>query len=143
MKSPPLNHRRTFFCNKVVTFLLLFFVAFENKLCYNKEKGCDFMLKKATSLLSKLNFFCVILFLICFIIVRLDIMPDNFFTMCLWTGYVSFGITLLFIISAIVLTIKEKKRQDSFGFVVTYFIDTIFIGIVGYLVYALITTPIF
>lgn len=101
------------------------------------------MLKKATFLLSKLNFFCVILFLICFIIVRLDIMPDNFFTMCLWTGYVSFGATLLFIISAIVLTIKEKKRQDSFGFVVTYFIDTIFIGIVGYLVYALITTPIF
>ena len=101
------------------------------------------MLKKVASLLSKLNLFCVMLFLICFIIVRLDIMPDDFFTVCLWTGYVSFGVTLLFIISAIVLTINEKKRQDSFGFVVTYFIDAVFISIVGYLVYALITTPIF
>lgn len=101
------------------------------------------MLKKVTSFLSKLNFFCVIIFLVCFIIVRLDIMPDNFFTVCLWGGYVSFGVTLLFIISAIVLTVKEKKLQNSFGFVVTYFIDTIFISIVGYLGYALITTPIF
>ena len=101
------------------------------------------MLKKATSLLSKLNFFCVIIFLISFIIVRLDIMPDDFFMVCLWAGYISFAVTLLFMISAIVLTIKEKKLQNSFGFVSTYFIDTIFIGIVGYLVYILITTPIF
>lgn len=101
------------------------------------------MLKKVTSLLSKLNFFSVIIFLISFIIVRLDIMPDDFFTVCLWAGYISFAITLFFIISALTLTIKEKKLQNSFGFVATYFIDTIFIGIVGYLVYILITTPIF
>ena len=101
------------------------------------------MLKKVTSLLSKLNFFSVIVFLISFIIVRLDIMPDDFFMVCLWAGYISFGITLLFIISVLTLTFKEKKLQNSFGFIVTYFIDTIFIGIVGYLVYILITTPIF
>lgn len=101
------------------------------------------MLKKVTSFLSKLNFFCVIIFLISFIIVSLDIMPDDFFMVFLWAGYISLAVTLLFIISSIMLTIKEKKLQNSFGFVVTYFIDTIFIGIVGYLVYSLITTPIF
>ena len=101
------------------------------------------MLKKAASLLSKLNLFCVTVFLISFIIVRLDIMPDDFFTVCLWSGYVSSGITLLFIIFALALTFKEKKLQNSFGFTITYFIDTIFISIVGYLAYILVTTPLF
>lgn len=101
------------------------------------------MLKKATSFLSKLNTFCVIVFIICFIIVRFDIMPDNFFTVCLWTGFVSSGVALLFIISVLVLTFKEKKLQTDFGFVVTYFLDTVFVSFAGWFVYMVLNTPIF
>ncbi len=101
------------------------------------------MLKKVPSFLSKLNIFCVIIFLLCFIIVRLDIMPDNFFTVCLWTGFVSLGVTLLFIISVLLLTFKEKRLQTDFGFVVTYFIDTVFVGFVGWFVYMVLNSPIF
>ncbi len=101
------------------------------------------MLKKATSFLSKLNTFCVIVFIICFIIVRLDIMPDNFFTVCLWAGFVSSGVALLFIISVLLLTFKEKKLQTDFGFVVTYFLDAVFISFVGWFVYMVLNTPIF
>lgn len=101
------------------------------------------MLKKVTSFLSKLNIFCVIVFIICFIIVRLDIMPDDFFTVCLWTGYVSAGVTLLFIISVLVLTFKEKKLQTDFGFVVTYFLDAVFISFVGWVVYGILNYGIF
>ena len=101
------------------------------------------MLKKATSFLSKLNIFCVILFILCFVIVRLDIMPDNFFTVCLWAGFVSLGVALLFIISVLTLTFKEKKLQTDFGFVVTYFLDTVFISFAGWFVYMVLNTPIF
>lgn len=101
------------------------------------------MLKKATSFLSKLNIFCIIVFILCFVIVRLDIMPDNFFTMCLWAGFVSLGVTLLFIISVLTLTFKEKKFQTGFSFVVTYFLDTVFISFVGWFVYMVLNTPIF
>ena len=101
------------------------------------------MLKKATSFLSKLNTFCVIVFIICFIIVRLDIMPDNFSTVLLWTGYISAGVTLLFIISVLILTLKEKKLQTDFGFVVTYFLDAVFISFAGWFVYMVLNTPIF
>ena len=101
------------------------------------------MLKKATSFLSKLNIFCVVVFIICFIIIRLDIMPDNFFTVCLWTGFVSLGAALLFIISVLTLTFKEKKLQTDFGFVVTYLLDTVFISFVGWLVYMVLNSPIF
>ena len=101
------------------------------------------MLKKATSLLSKLNIFCVIVFILCFVIVRLDIMPDNFFTVCLWAGFVSLGVTLLFIISVLTLTFKEKKLQTDFGFVVTYFLDTVFVSFAGWFVYMVLNTPIF
>ena len=101
------------------------------------------MLKKATSFLSKLNTFCVIVFIICFIIVRLDIMPDDFSTVLLWTGYISAGVTLLFIISVLLLTLKEKKLQTDFGFVVTYFLDAVFISFVGWFVYMVLNTPIF
>ena len=101
------------------------------------------MLKKATSFLSKLNIFCVIVFILCFVIVRLDIMPDNFFTVCLWAGFVSLGVTLLFIISVLTLTFKEKKLQDSFRFVVTYFLDAVFISFAGWFVYMVLNTPIF
>ena len=101
------------------------------------------MLKKVTSFLSKLNTFCVIVFIICFIIIRLDIMPDNFFTVCLWTGFVSSGVALLFIISVLILTLKEKKLQTDFGFVVTYFLDTVFISFAGWFVYMVLNTPIF
>ena len=101
------------------------------------------MLKKATSFLSKLNIFCVIVFLLCFVIVRLDIMPDNFFTVCLWAGFVSLGVTLLFIISILTLTFKEKKLQTDFSFVVTYFLDTVFVSFVGWFVYMVLNTPIF
>ncbi|MBQ5904944.1 MAG: hypothetical protein IIW88_03650, partial [Clostridia bacterium] len=100
------------------------------------------MLKKATSFLSKLNIFCIIIFILCFVIVRLDIMPDNFFTVCLWAGFVSLGVTLLFIISVLTLTFKEKKLQDSFRFVVTYFFDAIFISFAGWFVYMVLNTPI-
>lgn len=101
------------------------------------------MLKKATSFLSKLNTFCVIVFIICFIIVRLDIMPENFFTVCLWTGFVSSGVALLFIISVLILTLKEKKLQTDFGFVVTCFLDAVFISFAGWFVYMVLNTPIF
>lgn len=101
------------------------------------------MLKKATSFLSKLNFFCVIIFLICFIIVRLDIVSDNFFTVCLWAGYVSAGAALLFIISVLILTFKEKKLQKDFGFVVTYLLDSVFASFVGWFVYTLLNSPLF
>lgn len=101
------------------------------------------MLKKATSFLSKLNIFCIIVFIICFIIIRLDIMPDDFFTMCLWTGFVSLGVASLFIISVLTLTFKEKKLQTDFGFVVTYLLDAVFIGLVGYLIYVILRYGIF
>lgn len=101
------------------------------------------MLKKATSFLSKLNFFCVIIFLICFIIVRLDIVSDNFFTVCLWAGYVSAGVALLFIISVLILTFKGKKLQKDFGFVVTYLLDSVFASFVGWFVYTLLNSPLF
>lgn len=101
------------------------------------------MLKKATSFLSKLNFFCVIIFLICFIIVRLDIVSDNFFTVCLWAGYVTAGAALLFIISVLILTFKEKKLQKDFGFVVTYLLDSVFASFVGWFVYTLLNSPLF
>ena len=101
------------------------------------------MLKKATSFLSKLNIFCIIVFILCFVIVRLDIMPDNFFTVCLWAGFVSLGVTLLFIISVLTLTFKEKKLQTDFSFVVTYFLDTVFVSFVGWFVYMVLNTPIF
>lgn len=101
------------------------------------------MLKKATSFLSKLNIFCIIVFILCFVIVRLDIMPDNFFTVCLWAGFVSLGVTLLFIISALILTFKEKKPQTDFGFVIAYLLDTVFIGLVGYLIYVILRYGIF
>lgn len=101
------------------------------------------MLKKATSFLSKLNFFCVIIFLICFIIVRLDIVSDNFFTVCLWAGYVSAGAALLFIISVLILTFKEKKLQKDFGFIVTYLLDSVFASFVGWFVYTLLNSPLF
>lgn len=101
------------------------------------------MLKKATSFLSKLNFFCVIIFLICFIIVHLDIVSDNFFTVCLWAGYVSAGAALLFIISVLILTFKEKKLQKDFGFVVTYLLDSVFASFVGWFVYTLLNSPLF
>jgi hypothetical protein len=101
------------------------------------------MLKKATSFLSKLNTFCIVTFIICFVIVRLDIMPDDFSTVLLWTGYISAGVTLLFIISVLILTLKEKKLQTDFGFVVTYFLDAVFISFVGWFVYMVLNTPIF
>ena len=101
------------------------------------------MLKKATSFLSKLNTFCVIVFIICFVIVRLDIMPDDFSTVLLWTGYISAGVALLFIISVLLLTLKEKKLQTDFGFVVTYFLDTVFVTFAGWFVYMVLNTPIF
>lgn len=101
------------------------------------------MLKKVTSFLSKLNIFCVIVFIICFIIVRLDIMSDDFFTVCLWTGFVSLGVALLFIISVLTLTFKEKKLQTDFGFVVTYFLDAVFISFVGWFVYGILNYGIF
>ena len=101
------------------------------------------MLKKLASFLSKLNIFCVIVFLVCFIIVRIEILPDNFFDVFLWTGYVSAGVTLFFIISVLLLTFKEKKLQTDFGVVVSLFLDTVFISIVGYLAYILVTTPLF
>ena len=101
------------------------------------------MLKKATSFLSKLNIFCIIVFILCFVIVRLDIMPDNFFTVCLWAGFVSLGVTLLFIISVLTLTFKEKKLQTDFSFVVTCFLDTVFVSFVGWFVYMVLNTPIF
>ena len=101
------------------------------------------MLKKVTSLLSKLNFFSVIVFLISFIIVRLDIMPDDFFTICLWNGFVSAAAALLFIISVLTLTFKEKKPQTDFGFVIAYLLDTVFIGLVGYLIYVILRYGIF
>ena len=101
------------------------------------------MLKKVASFLSKLNIFCVIIFLICFVIVRLDIMPDDFFTVCLWNGFVSLGVILLFIISALILTFKEKKPQTDFGFVIAYLLDTVFIGLVGCLIYVILRYGIF
>ena len=101
------------------------------------------MLKKATSFLSKLNTFCIVTFIICFVIVRLDIMSDDFSTVLLWTGYISAGVTLLFIISVLILTLKEKKLQTDFGFVVTYFLDTVFISFAGWFVYMVLNTPIF
>lgn len=101
------------------------------------------MLKKVTSFLSTLNIFCVIIFLICFIIVRLDIMPDDFFTVCLWTGFVSLGVALLFIISVLALTLREKKPQTDIGFVISYLLDAVFIGLVGYLIYVILRYGIF
>ena len=101
------------------------------------------MLKKATSFLSKLNTFCIVTFIICFVIVRLDIMSDDFSTVLLWTGYISAGVTLLFIISVLILTFKEKKLQTDFGFVVTYFLDTVFVSFAGYLVYDILAHGIF
>lgn len=101
------------------------------------------MLKKLASFLSKLNTFCIVTFIICFIIVRLDIMPDDFSTVLLWTGYISAGVTLLFIISILTLTFKEKKLQTDFGFVVTYFLDSVFIIFAGYLVYDILAHGIF
>ena len=101
------------------------------------------MLKKATSFLSKLNTFCIIVFIICFIIIRLDIMPDAFADAWLWTGFIAAGVTLLFIISVLILTLKEKKLQTDFGFVVTYFLDAVFISFVGWFVYMVLNTPIF
>ena len=101
------------------------------------------MLKKATSFLSKLNTFCIVTFIICFVIVRLDIMSDDFSTVLLWTGYISAGVTLLFIISVLLLTLKEKKLQTDIGFVVTYFLDTVFVSFAGWFVYMVLNTPIF
>lgn len=105
------------------------------------------MLKKVTSFLSKLNTFCIISFFLCFFVIRLDarlnFMPDNFFTVWLWTGFVSAGGALLFIISVLLLTFKEKKPQTDFGFVVTYFLDSVFVSIVGYFVYEILTYGIF
>ena len=100
------------------------------------------MLKKATSFLSKLNIFCVIIFLQCFIIVRIDII-DNFFTVCLWIGFVTMGVALLFIISVLTLTFKEKKLQTDFSFVVAYLLDTVFISFVGWLVYEILNYGLF
>ena len=102
------------------------------------------MLKKVASFLSKLNTFCIVTFIICFVIVRLDIMPDGFSTLLLWTGYISAGVTLLFIISVLLLTLKEKKLQtDNLGFVVTYLLDSVFISFAGYLVYDILAHGIF
>ena len=101
------------------------------------------MLKKATSFLSKLNTFCIIVFIICFIIIRLDIMPDAFADAWLWTGFIAAGVALLFIISVLILTLKEKKLQTDFGFVVTYFLDTVFVSFAGWFVYMVLNTPIF
>ena len=102
------------------------------------------MLKKATSFLSKLNTFCIIVFIICFIIIRLDIMPDAFADAWLWTGFIAAGVTLLFIISVLLLTLKEKNLQtDNFGFVVTYLLDSVFIIFAGYLVYDILAHGIF
>jgi len=101
------------------------------------------MLKKVASFLSKLNTFCIVTFIICFVIVRLDIMPDDFSTLLLWTGYISAGVTLLFIISVLLLTLKEKKLQTDFGFVVTYLLDTVFISFVGWLVYEILNYGLF
>ena len=101
------------------------------------------MLKKATSFLSKLSTFCIIVFIICFIIIRLDIMPDAFADAWLWTGFIAAGVTLLFIISVLILTLKEKKLQTDFGFVVTCFLDAVFISFAGWFVYMVLNTPIF
>ncbi len=102
------------------------------------------MLKKVASFLSKLNIFCIIVFILCFVIVRLDIMPDDFYTVLLWTGYISAGVTLLFIISVLLLTLKEKKLQtDNLGFVVAYLLDSVFISFAGYLVYDILAHGIF
>ena len=102
------------------------------------------MLKKVTSFLSKLNTFCIVAFIICFIIVQLDVLPDDFSTVLLWTGYVSTGAALLFIISVLLLTLKEKKLQtDNFGFVVTYLLDSVFLSFVGYLVYGILEHGLF
>ena len=101
------------------------------------------MLKKATSFLSKLNIFCIIVFILCFVIVRLDITPDNFFTVCLWTGFIAAGVTLLFIISVLILTLKEKKLQTDFWFVVTYFLDTVFVSFAGWFVYGILNYGLF
>ena len=101
------------------------------------------MLKKATSFLSKLNTFCIIVFIICFIIIRLDIMPDAFADAWLWTGFVSSGVALLFIISVLILTLKEKKLQTDFGFVVTYFLDAVFISFAGWFVYGILNYGLF
>ena len=70
-------------------------------------------------------------------------MPDAFADAWLWTGFIAAGVALLFIISVLILTFKEKKLQTDFGFVVTYFLDTVFISFAGWFVYMVLNTPIF
>jgi hypothetical protein len=50
---------------------------------------------------------------------------------------------LLFIISVLTLTFKEKKLQTDFGFVVTYFLDTVFVSFAGWFVYGILNYGLF
>ncbi len=97
------------------------------------------MLKKAISFLPKLNVFCVLVFFVTYIIVRLDILPEDIFAFWISTMFLSAATVLLFIISVVFQWIKSKKAPTDFSYIVGYFLSVLWLCFVGYLVYGVYT----
>ena len=68
------------------------------------------MLKKAVSFLSKLNIFSVALFFVLFVVVRLDVLPEDIFAVWIYTMIISGAVGFLFLLSVCYLLFKSKKN---------------------------------
>ncbi|MBQ4266783.1 MAG: hypothetical protein IJB93_01205 [Clostridia bacterium] len=97
------------------------------------------MLKKATSFLSKLNIFCIFVFFVTYIIVRLDILPEDIFAFWIGTMFLSGATVLLFIISIIFQWVKNKKFPSGFTDAVSCFFTALWLTFEGYLIYGVYT----
>lgn len=101
------------------------------------------MLKKAFTLLPVINIVTNLLFFALYVIVRLDILPEDIFTFWIGTMFLS-GITvLLFIISTLYQWIKNKKLPGSFSNAVSCFFSVLWLVFVGYLIYDIYNYGVF
>ena len=101
------------------------------------------MLKKAVSFLSKLNIFSVALFFVLFVVVRLDVLPEDIFAVWIYTMIISGAVGFLFLLSVCYLLFKSKKIPSSLEYIVSYFLSAVWICFVGCLAYDVFNFGVF
>lgn len=97
------------------------------------------MLKKLLSALPALNVTANLIFIVFYIFVRLDIFPEDIFTVWIFTMIFSGVTVLLFVISTIYLWVKNKKPPTAFSYILSYFFTALWLFFVGYLFYGVYT----
>lgn len=101
------------------------------------------MLKKAFSVLPVINIVANLVFIITYIIVRLDVLPEDIFAFWIGTMFLSGGTVLLFIISVIFQWVKNKKLPVGFTNAVSCFFTVLWLVFVGYLIYGVYNYGVF